>query len=290
MNMRKITSMTLFISGICVLFNSIVLYVVPEGRVSYWADWRFLGLTKSDWGAQHTTVGFLFITAGILHIYYNWKPIVAYMKSKAKEFRLFTGAFNIGLALTLFFVVGTYFSVPPMSTILNISEHFKNSAAEKYGEPPYGHAESSSLKMFTGKEKIDLKKSMELLEAAGIRVESEKDVIKDIAQKAGMSPQEIYDIIKPAAISADSTSVYPHGSTPSSPFPESPPSGFGKKILADVCSSYSLDLTSIVQGLAERGITANAENTIKQIAESNDTTPMQIYESIKEIAEHSTIN
>ena len=42
--MRKITSMTMVWSLIILILNSIVLYVVPEGRVSYWADWRFLGL------------------------------------------------------------------------------------------------------------------------------------------------------------------------------------------------------------------------------------------------------
>ena len=288
MNMRKITSMTLFISGICLLFNSIVLYVVPEGRVSYWADWKFLGLSKSDWGAQHTTIGFLFILAGILHLYYNWKPVVAYMKNKAKEFKLFTGAFNIGLALTLIFIFGTYFHIPPMSTILDISENFKNSAAVKYGEPPYGHAESSSLKMFTGKEQIDLKKSIELLKGAGIQIENEKETIKDIAKKAGTSPQEIYNIIKPAAIQANPPASLPQGVSPQAAFLESPQSGFGKKVLADVCKTYSLDIERILKGFAENGIQAEAENTIKQIADANDTSPMQIYEAMKEIIEKST--
>ena len=286
MNIRKITSMTLFISGIILLFNSIVLYVVPEGRVSYWADWRFLGLTKSDWGAQHTTVGFLFLFAGLLHIYYNWKPIVAYMKNKAKEFKLFTASFNVGLILTLVFVVGTYFNVPPMSTILNISEGFKRAASDKYGEPPYGHAESSSLKMFASKENLDLNKSMELLKASGIEVTNEKSTIKDIANKASKSPQEIYNIIKPASLKSNSATNKSREASPMAEFLENPQSGLGKKILADICTTYSLDLDVIMKGLGERGIKAEPENTLKQIGEANDTTPMQIYETMKEIIEN----
>ena len=88
--------MTLVWSLIVLTLNSIVLYVVPEGRISNWAVWKFWGLTKHDWSAQHTTVGFLFLFAGIVHIYLNWKPIMNYMKNKAKQFRLFSGASTVG--------------------------------------------------------------------------------------------------------------------------------------------------------------------------------------------------
>ena len=166
MNMRKITSMTMLISLVILILNSVVLYVVPEGRVAYWADWRFWGLTKTQWGDQHITVGVLFLIAGFLHIYFNWNPIVAYMKNKAREVKVFTGSFNVALAVTAVFVVGTYAMIPPMSTILDISSHFKDAGSEKYGEPPYGHAELSSLKMFSKKEGLDPEKSLELLKAA----------------------------------------------------------------------------------------------------------------------------
>jgi hypothetical protein len=212
------------------------------------------------------------------------------MKNRAKEFKLFTGSFNTGLVLTVIFVVGTYFNIPPMSTILNISESFKHSASEKYGEPPYGHAESSSLKMFAGKEKIDLKKSLELLQTAGINVQDEKQVIKDIARKAGKSPQEIYEIIKPATIQSQPISELSQGTSAQSAFLERPQSGLGKKVLGDVCSTYSLDLNTILEGFRERGIVAEADQTLKQIGDANNTSPMQIYEAMKEIVENSMKN
>jgi hypothetical protein len=51
--------------------------------------------------------------------------------------------------------VGTYFQVPPMSTVIDFGESFKDAAAEKYGEPPYGHAELSSLKVFVKKMNLE---------------------------------------------------------------------------------------------------------------------------------------
>ncbi len=189
MNMRKITSMTMLISLVILILNSVVLYVVPEGRVAYWADWRFWGLTKPQWTDQHVTVGVLFLIAGFLHIYYNWNPILTYMKNKARGVKVFTGSFNVALVVTALVVIGTYYMIPPMSTILDISSHFKDAGSETYGEPPYGHAELSSLKMFSKKEGLDAVKSIELLKAAGYEVTSDKDTLKDIAARKGVAPQ-----------------------------------------------------------------------------------------------------
>jgi hypothetical protein len=286
MNIRKITSMTLFLSLVVLTINSIVLYVVPEGRVANWATWSLLGLTKGDWGAQHTTVGFLFLGAGILHIYYNWNPIVAYMKNKAREVKVFTGSFNVALALTVIFVVGTYYNVPPMSTIMEISEHFKDTAAKTYGEPPYGHAEASSLKMFTKRENLDLAKSIELLQAAGISVTDEKELLQEIADSAKKSPQQIYDIIKPAKVSAPPQSTNDAGA--SSPLPVAPNSGLGKKTLGDICTEYSLDVSGIIEKLQARGIKAEAGDKFKDIGAAHDMEPMQIYELLVEIVSEST--
>jgi len=142
---RKITSMTMFISFILLVLTSIILYIVPHGRVAYWADWHLWGLTKTQWGNLHINLGFLFLFAGFLHMYYNWAVITAYMKNRAREMKVFTPSFNMALFLSLVVGVGTYFEVPPMSSVITLSESIKNAASEKYGEPPYGHAELSSL-------------------------------------------------------------------------------------------------------------------------------------------------
>ena len=291
MNMRRITSMTLVWTLIVLFINSFVLYVVPEGRVSYWADWSFLGLTKKDWGAQHTTIGVLFLLAGLFHIYYNWKPIINYMKNKVKDFKFFSIANTVALVLTLVFVAGTYFHVPPMGTIIDISEGFKNRAADKYGEPPYGHAETSSLKTFTQRVGIDLDKSIELLKAAGLDVKDEQDTLKDIGKRAGKPPQEIYLIIKPALKSTRSIDKTNENKGPESAttdtdidaFINAERTGLGRLTIEDICETYGLDANTIITGLNSKGIKTSTNQKLKAIGEANDTTPLAIYEIMVEI-------
>lgn len=272
MKIRKITSMTMFISFILLVLTSIILYIVPHGRVAYWADWHLWGLTKSQWGNLHINLGFLFLFAGLLHMYYNWAVITAYMKNRAKEIKVFTPSFNIALLFTLVVGVGTYFEVPPMSSVINLGESIKNGASEKYGEPPYGHAELSSLKLFTKKQGLDLDQAVELLKKADIQFNDSKDTLATIAKVNKLSPQEVYNIIKPAAVAKTVEGTIS--------FPDSPMTGFGNKTIAAVCSEFNLMFREIQRGLAKKGVKAEAEMTIKEIAAANDKEPMAIFEDI----------
>ena len=276
--MRKITSMTMLVSLVLLVLNSIVLYVVPEGRVAYWADWRFWGLTKIEWGDQHVTIGFLFIAAGLLHLYYNWAAIKNYMKNRLKEIRVFTLPFNVGLLITALVTVMTYFHVPPVNMILELGAHFKEAGAEKYGEPPYGHAELSSLKMFTKKEGIDLDEAMALLQQKGLAVRGPDQTLLAISQDNGMTPQQVYAVIKPAARALETPQA---GNVPA--FPDEPKPGFGRKTLEQVCTELKLEYATVAKGLQAKGVTVEAGKTIHEIAEASGKEPMEIFEAMRAV-------
>lgn len=61
MSMRKITSLTATLSFVLTVVTSIILYIVPHGRVAYWSDWRMWGLNKTQWGDIHINMGLLFL-------------------------------------------------------------------------------------------------------------------------------------------------------------------------------------------------------------------------------------
>ncbi len=270
MSIKKITSLTLLTAFTLLISTSIILYIVPQGRVAYWADWHLLGLSKTQWGNLHINLGVLMLIAGLLHIYYNWKPITAYLKNRAKEMKVFTPSFNVALAITLFTVVGTYYEIPPMSAVISLGESIKERAAVKYGEPPYGHAELSSLKLFAKKQDLDLNKSMQLLKDAGIAITGPEETLAAIANENRMTPMQVYEIIKPTQ-EQETTSV-------GTGFPDSPPPGFGRMTLGAVCSRYHLVIPTILQGLEAQNIRAEAGQTIKEIAEKNSMKPRSFFE------------
>jgi len=283
MNIRKITSMTMLISFLLLLVNSVILYVVPEGRVAYWADWHLGGLTKTEWGDQHVTIGVLFVVAGFLHIYFNWSVVTAYMKNKAREMKVFTGSFNAALAITLLVAIGTYFEIPPMSTIVQIGSEIKESGAEKYGEPPYGHAELSSLSLFAKKEGLDADKALVLMQEAGLKVSSTKEPLKDIAANNKLTPQQVYEIIKTARPEGDTAAGEASAATSAVSFPDHPKPGFGKRSLSEVCVEFGINLDHIVHGLKAMGIDCDGAQSIKDIGEASGKEPMEIFEAIRSL-------
>jgi len=275
MAIRKITSLTALLSFIALVTTSIVLFVVPQGRVAYWADWHLWGLDKTEWGNIHINLGCLFLISIGLHTYYNWKAILNYLK-KSRKLRLFTPEFNAALALTTLFVVGTYWEAPPFRWILTANEALKTSAAGKYGEPPYGHAELSSLKSFANRTGLETTESLARLKAAGIVVENDAQTLADIARTNHLSPRQVYLAMKPS----ETVSAGPQTS-----LPLSPPSGTGNRSLIDICREYDLDLSQLTAKLEQMNLAIKAEDSIKEIAAVNHISPFDLYDKIRAVAE-----
>ena len=274
MHFRQITSLTMLFSFILCILTSIILYIVPEGRIAYWADWRLWGLTKTEWGNLHLNLGFLFLVTGLLHISYNWSVIVAYMKNKARKLKIFTVSCNVALVLTLVVGFGTYWKIPPMSIVLNFGHYLKDAAGKKYGEPPYAHAELSPLASFYRKTEIDPVKAMELLAKAGIIMDNDKQAVAAIAVRNHMPPMTLFEIIKPAITAVEPTFVT---------FPDEPLPGFGKKTLSEICTEYNLQPALIIQGLAKENITARPEQTIREIAGAADKDPHAFFTLLHQV-------
>jgi hypothetical protein len=275
MNIKRIVSLTAFISFFLILLTSIIMYIAPQGRVANWSEWLLWGMSKEQWAGIHVNIGFLFLLALLFHIYYNWQPIMLYLKNKAKRIKVFTMEFNIALILTLVFVMGTYFELPPMSTILKLSEDFKASAAKKFGEPPYGHAEASTLKTFTIRMNIDLNAAMDLLKKAGYKVDNDMQTLSQLAQTNGVTPQKIYSEISSAEKKTTASSGESHG------LPDTPVPGSGKLTLSEFGSQYNLDVNVVVKFLKESNMKFEEGMTMKQIGDANGMSMADIYEKIK---------
>ena len=274
MNIRKITSLTMLLSFVALVITSIILYVVPQGRVAYWSDWHLWGMTKTEWGNLHINLGLLFLLAGLLHIFYNWSVIIAYLKNRARKIKIFTPSFTAAFSLVVLVGVGTYVEMPPMSSVIQLGDAIKSSGAEKYGEPPYGHAELSSLRLFAKKQDLNLERSIKLLQEAGIEGANGEKTLAAMATANGLSPQQLYAIIKPVAETTASAAKK---------FPDSPMPGFGNKTLAAICSEYNLMFPVVQRGLARKRVKAEARMTIKEIAAANDIAAMTLFDYIHAI-------
>lgn len=274
MSLRKVTSLTALCAFTVLLVTGIVLYVVPLGRVAAWAGWRFAGLDKDGWTHLHILLSALFLVVGVLHIVLNWTPIVSYLRDRSRRLRVLTPELAVAVALTVAVTVSAIASLPPLAWLLDLNASIKDAASHTYGEPPYGHAELSPLRLFAQHTGLELGRARSLLAERGMRVASEEQTLAEIARVNAVTPQQVYLAMKDATV------------VPAEPgkMPAEAPPGTGRKTLATLCGEYGLDAAVVVRELAAKGIAAEAKRTIREIAEAHGMGPHDLYKVIRESA------
>ena len=126
---------------------------------------------------------------------------------------------------------------------------------------------------------LDLNKSLALLSQAGYPVDDADATLTAIAERYETSPKNIFGIVQSAALSSDANAETGGLMT------ESPPTGLGNTTIADLCARYGLNIKKVIRELKKKGIEASPDSKIKAIATAHNTSPIDIYEMIKEIQE-----
>jgi len=271
--LRKAVSMTAMFSFLYLAFSGVVLYFVPQGRIAYWADWRFLGMSKTMYGDTHTTISMLFLLTMVLHIWLNWKPVVNYMKNSSGALVVFTKETVLGLLLAVLFVAGTLMAFSPFSNIMMFLSDYKDDYEYTLGNPPYSHAELATLTAFVARMKLDKAIAFKLLDDEGIKY-SENDTLQTIARDNSTKPAEIFEIIKPAKIKNKSNSS---GVGDTSKYESMMGTGIGKKTVRAVAEKVGISVEEAIKRLRQNGVEAVKSDVLKELAGESGLTPMDIY-------------
>jgi hypothetical protein len=259
---QRFVSLAAALTFLVVFLSSAVLYFIPDRGVMGWSGWRFLGLDKQQWDNLHITLGLLFLALILWHIYFNWKPIKAYLKVK-KEWRVFTPEFNAALVLVTLFVIGTVTLTFPMSLLVNLGNAVKAKTARADGMPPFAYAEQATLRDFCLLNRIDPALARKHLEEAGITIDSPRKTLKRIAEEHHLTPRELYRII--------------YGPEARYPLPTDLPVGMAKRSLAELARIYRIDLKRFLEHLASYGIEATPKTTFRRLAMEHHLHPAQLY-------------
>lgn len=271
---RSVVSLGTAFFFLTALVSGIVLYFTPQGRVAYWIDWRFLGLTKTDWTNIHILTSIFFFICGLIHLYYNWNPLMQYLYKRAKTLKTIPYESLLVSVITIFVCVSALYQLPPLKYLIDFSDYLKKSwVRSPLDEPPIPHAEGMSLQAFCVKQNIELEKAMALLREKGVVVNSPKETLKDIAKLNRTSPAKIYAIIKPLerreelslkGLSAEELEVKLAGK------------GIGRKTLRELAEDLGFSYEEAKGNLQRRGIKFREDETLREIADRYQKKPIEI--------------
>jgi len=259
---RVFVSFYVVLSFLTLAVSGLVLYVAPPGRIANWSIWTLGALSKAQWQAVHTVFSFMFIVAAGFHLYFNWKVLMAYLRSKLVEgLRMkweLAGASAAAVLLLTFSIA----DLPPFSTVMAFGEGVKNSWSTSASEPPLPHAELLSIDKLAEAVKIPADKIIENLARNGIPVESRDVTMGQLAERHNLSPQEVYQKIQ--STDAKPTVGLTQGG------------GWGRMTVEQLCERAGITVETGLDRLRAAGIEASATSGLRDLGSKLGKSPIDI--------------
>lgn len=271
-NWRNFISLYIALSFIIMLISGIILYIAPPGRIANWSYWSILGLTKKDWQSIHIIFTFIFVLTGGFHIYYNWKPLMYYLKSKRQSFYFFRYELIVALSAGMIIFLLTINQFPPFNIILDFGEYLTESWENEENSPPVSHIERLTLLELANTFSISISDIKNNFQNKNIEYYKLDNTLEEIAELNKTTPQNLFIIIK----TENSIKTQSNNSG----------KGLGRRTIEDICIDQNLKLTIVLNKLLNHNIQAERLSTIKDIANKNNMLPIDIYNLIiqKEIS------
>ncbi len=268
-NFRAFISLSVTFQFILLGITGIMLYIAPRGRTAYWVNWRFLGFTKSQWEATHTILGYAFIIFISIHLYYNWKVVLSYVKNKITKKLSFTRELLVSMLVVGFMFFSAAVNIPPASFVISLGDNITDSWDKLAEDLPVPHAELMTIKELSKEINKDYMLIKSRLIKASVKF-NEEETLKEIAEKNNTTPQELYKIM------TGYTEVNNSSHTGSGR-----KYGYGlmsiKKISADIDKTPA----EIIDLLEKKGFKNIDENSVlRDIASQKGYTPYEVYEII----------
>ncbi len=266
---RALTSVLMTLGFAMMALSGVMLFLSPPGRVANWTNWTLLGLRKSDWGALHIWFGALFLVMTAVHVFFNWGPLMTYLKNRATRTLGFRAEWAVAAAICVVVFGGTRAGVPPFSSLLAWNESFKESWERPAERAPIPHAELLTLAALAQKGGVDLTAATARLTAKGVTGFTAESVVRDIAEHAKLSAQQVYDIIMTAPKAAGEHVEGKAGG------------GLGWKTLAQFCADEGLDLAAARARLTAKGLKFEDTQTLRELASANGQKPYELVDLLR---------
>lgn len=266
---RAFTSVMMTLGFLLLAVSGTVLFLAPPGRVANWTNWTMLGLRKSEWGGLHIWFGTLFLALTVLHVIYNWRPLISYFKDRVTRSLGLRREWAVATALSVGVFAGTRAGLAPFSTFLDWNEEFKASWEKTTERAPIPHAELLTLAALAEKGGVDLAVATTRLAAKGINGFTGETVVQRIADAAKLPARDVYAIIMTAPKGAGGHADGQAGG------------GLGWKTLTQFCQQEGLALDATLARLVAKGLKVDAAMTLREIAVNNGQKPYELVDLIR---------
>jgi len=200
---RALTSMCMSVAFLAMVVSGVVLFLAPSTRVARDTNWQMCGLNKSAWLDLHLAFSVAFLVVALIHLVFNWRPMVNYLKMRAAERRGIRWEWLVALMLGALVWMGTRRELAPFSWLLDWRTTFHGGQCGDGSSPGHSAARGQggfgqkTLAQYCTEQGLNLDAALARLQAKRIKA-SGTDTFRRIADENGYErPSEIARILQP---------------------------------------------------------------------------------------------
>jgi hypothetical protein len=254
---RAFVTLFVTLSFVLIAVSGIVLYVAPPGRVAHWSLWTLGRLDKEAWQSVHTVFAFLFVLAGAFHLYFNWRILWSYLRSKLAAGIRMKRELTLATGLVLAIGALTLADLPPSAAVMDLGERTREAWSVEGGEPPVPHAEILPLERLASITQMPLDDVLRNLESAGMDGATPQTTIAALASAHGLTPEQVWIALR----GQEKPKELPAGG------------GYGRKTVGEVCALLDLSPEEGLARLRRHGMEATPETPMKALADRHGRGP-----------------
>lgn len=201
-NARGFVSLLLLLQCVVMIVSGVVRYFSPRGREAHWVDWRVLGLDKDMWSSMHMVSALAFVILSVVHLAYNWRPMVNYICRKSLAIRSRGRELTASVVLTAVLLGLTITDAAPGNLLFVESEKLKDDYAASIQRAPWPHAEEAAIETVCKRFGIPIKQALRTLENSGVPARDSSETLSEVARRHGTSPAGVFNHLRRTAGSA----------------------------------------------------------------------------------------
>ncbi len=195
---RSFVTLVVFSSFLVALVSGIALYVRPEGSLARWTSWTLAGMDKKQWESAHSGSVILFVVSCLVHLWYNFRSLVYYLKSKAAL--VFDSGSHLpfcketvaAIVVTVVVLVGAVEQWPGFSKVNTLRAQFKDGLFTVRVPPPVLDADMLTLTAFCQAAAIEPAQALANARRRGVVIENLSLNVGIIAQKNNITPEDVF--------------------------------------------------------------------------------------------------
>lgn len=198
---RRLVTNLLLLSFLVSAASGVVLFFRPEGSLARWLGWSVLALDKKQWEAVHLTAVCTFLVASLVHIAYNWRPLLSYLRGRAARAASVAASLAPSRELVAAVVVmaavlaGTLVQWQPFAAMTALRTAMKDGVYATVVPPPVAEADRVTLAELCARAALPEQKALENARDRGIEVPAMSMTLAAVAKANDRSPEAVYAAI-----------------------------------------------------------------------------------------------